>query len=106
MKKLILKIINRLKRGVWVNLDIIDNEFKENMKKLLLLALTAVVMAGCKERLTLTRVTETYSVIELDSCEYIKWNITYGFQHKGNCRFCAERRKQELKEMIKEIKGE
>ena len=37
-------------------------------------------------------------VIDIDSCEYI-----YGFNrlaHKGNCRFCKERRQKELKELV------
>ena len=29
----------------------------------------------------------------IDSCEYITWN--QGLAHKGNCKFCAERRKKE-----------
>ena len=38
----------------------------------------------------------------LDSCEYILWN--YRMAHKGNCCFCAERRKQELKELVEQLK--
>lgn len=40
-----------------------------------------------------------FSVIEFDSCEYIMASLGYrGFlAHKGNCKFCKERR---LKEMI------
>ena len=34
----------------------------------------------------------------IDSCEYIAWGR--GLAHKGNCKFCAERRKQEIKEII------
>ena len=74
------------------------------MKKLILLALTAVMMAGC-----------TFSdgqdiskkVIRLDSCEYIQYWSGYGctgIEHKGNCRYCAERRQKELKELVGCIK--
>lgn len=74
------------------------------MKKLILLALTAVMMAGC-----------TFSdgqdiskkVIRLDSCEYIQyWSGYYctGIEHKGNCRYCAERRQHELEELVDRIK--
>ena len=31
-------------------------------------------------------------VIIIDSCEYIHW--IYGLAHKGNCKFCTERRKK------------
>ena len=43
----------------------------------------------------------------IDSCEYVV-NDAYGgwsYVHHGNCKYCAERRKQELKEIIKELKG-
>ena len=76
------------------------------MKKLILLALTAVMMAGCRYKFTDTpNIREVTNPVILvddntgDSCEYYP---SYG--HKGNCRFCAERRKQELKELVKELK--
>lgn len=31
--------------------------------------------------------------VVIDSCEYIEWG--HGLAHKGNCRFCAERKKKE-----------
>ena len=77
------------------------------MKKLLLLAFATMMMVGCKNidangniKLGNGFYTPTLSLI--DSCEYISWG--YGLAHKGNCKFCAERRKQELKELIKELK--
>ena len=34
-----------------------------------------------------------------------KYNFGYGYlAHKGNCRFCAERRKQELEVLAEQIK--
>jgi hypothetical protein len=46
-----------------------------------------------------------FRVIEIDSCEYLirrmyesRGQFGYGFglmSHKGNCKFCEERRKQE-----------
>ena len=38
-----------------------------------------------------------YFTIVIDSCEYIE--AFNRLAHKGNCRFCAERRKSEMKEM-------
>ena len=65
-------------------------------------------MAGCRkdqtERQT-ARVTDNYYVVIMDSCEYIEYTRAYGFQHKGNCKFCEQRRKQELKDLVKQIKG-
>ena len=42
----------------------------------------------------------------LDSCEYIQFLIPGGFPcitHKGNCRFCEERRKKEIKETVDKL---
>ena len=79
------------------------------MKKLLLLALTTIMMVGCVEH-TGTYICDEdnfeWKVVVVDSCEYL---VDYakdgnGISHKGNCKFCAERRKQELKELIEELK--
>ena len=85
------------------------------MKKIILLALTTLMIVGCKYR-TDAEIEEAkrlngFNIVVTDSCEYlIKEEITpyqgFGyFAHKGNCRFCKERKKQELKELLK-IKGE
>ncbi len=71
------------------------------MKKLILLTLTALIMAGCKVSVE-TNPKANYHVILLDSCEYV-YNV-YGLAHKGNCRFCKERRQKELKELVGQLK--
>lgn len=38
------------------------------------------------------------TLIVVDSCEYITWG--HGLAHKGDCKYCAERRKKEFYEMI------
>ena len=85
-------------------------------KKLILLALVAVIMAGCdgtqrnqddsivlddywKQRC----INNPFKVV-IDSCEYICWHGRMA--HKGNCRFCDDRRKKELNLLIKQIKEE
>lgn len=81
------------------------------MKKLILLALTAMIMTGCGDKCSPipgTRYLEykNWVVVEIDSCEYIGTEYAYMrdlFSHKGNCRFCAERRRQETKELIDEL---
>lgn len=105
------------------------------MKKIVILALAALIMVGCDTRTEEQRHNDYlqeqkeverrieyqnrwkgYSVIVVDSCEYIVKTIDAhkssnnatqsGYlAHKGNCRFCAERRKQELKELVEELKG-
>ena len=72
------------------------------MKKLILIALTAVVMAGCVEQPNRRYYKENaHRWIEvIDSCEYI---VPFG--HKGNCKFCEQRRKAEIREIINELKN-
>ena len=75
------------------------------MKKIILLALAALMMVGCRYKSTGINITEaTSSVIivnknTLDSCEYYPH---YG--HKGNCRFCKERRQKDLEELVEKLK--
>lgn len=33
----------------------------------------------------------------IDSCEYVKISGMYGISHKGNCKFCEERRRRDKK---------
>lgn len=40
----------------------------------------------------------------IDSCEYIHIQGIPGLQHKGNCKYCAERRKKEQEELIRKFK--
>ena len=75
------------------------------MKKIILLAFTALMMMGCgdyegknQKSVALTG----YSDVEIDSCQYIiGYNV---LAHKGNCRFCKERRQKELKELVEQLK--
>ena len=75
------------------------------MKKITLLALTAFVMVGCRYKRTDTNIIEATNaeiIVDkhtLDSCEYY-----FGYGHKGNCRFCKERRQKELEELIIKLK--
>lgn len=41
-------------------------------------------------------------VIVIDSCEYVRWGA-YGFAHKGNCKYCAERRRKEYEAFLEDI---
>lgn len=64
------------------------------MKKLILLAL-AFVMCGCLEQNAdcSYKIGKEIKEVVIDSCEYI--TMQYRLAHKGNCKFCAERRKKE-----------
>ena len=72
------------------------------MKKTILLALTALMMVGCNDEIDRTTERVQFKILQIDSCEYV-YNV-YGFAHKGNCRFCKERRQKELKELIEQLK--
>lgn len=82
------------------------------MKKLILLALTALMVVGCIEKKDngepiLSNYYKEHSADNpfiqlLDSCEYICWNNRMA--HKGNCRFCKERRQKELEELVMKLK--
>ena len=81
---------------------------------LILLALTALMMAGCtytKEETIKNMSPDGYILKEIDSCEYFMVHISsymdggcYLPVHKNNCRFCKERRQKELKELIIKLK--
>lgn len=84
------------------------------MKKIILLALAALMMLGCKKSSNKTRqeeIDEIYAerTFVVDSCEYISfWKSS---THKGNCRFCEkrdsikwEKRKMELEELVIKLK--
>ena len=83
------------------------------MKKIILLALTALIMSGCDYNSDSNIDTKTngliFGTIIVDSCEYISG--AYKLAHKGNCRFCKERdsikwgkRKKELEELMIKLK--
>lgn len=94
------------------------------MKKIIIVPLTALMIAGCtpsyeeakkvvdKERNKQIQreVWHNFHVEIIDSCEYLKNTVpaAYGgygyFAHKGNCRFCKERRQKELEELVIKLK--
>ena len=84
------------------------------MKKIFLLALITLMVVGCMEDYRETRINSDYSVKVIDSCEYIVNTEKYAYaytegiykthSHKGNCRFCKERRQKELEELVEQLK--
>jgi len=79
------------------------------MKKIILLTLITFMMMGCTKKdskghiaINTDNLSNPYTSI-IDSCEYICWG--YGLAHKGNCRFCKERRQKELKELVEQLKN-
>ena len=78
------------------------------MKKIILLALTTLMMVGCISDDAEAKIYEEdgFATLTYDSCEYVFKTAGYkGFlAHKGNCRFCKERRQKELKELVEQLK--
>ena len=81
------------------------------MKKIIL-SLTALMILGCDEikikkheQIKERPVSEwNNQVVVIDSCEYISEETRGLVEHKGNCRFCKERRQKELKELVEQLK--
>ena len=71
-------------------------------------------MVGCKHRpdaeIEEAERLKGFNIVVIDSCEYLEGSETYGysgygyFAHKGNCRFCKERRQKELEELVIKLK--
>ena len=77
------------------------------MNKLFFIFLLFIVGCGNIENSDGTySYTNTIRTYVIDSCEYIGM-LGFGncdvFAHKGNCTFCAERRKRELQKVVKEL---
>ena len=76
----------------------------------ILSAIIALIMVGCRNDAKSTLTTDKFWVSVMDSCEYIRLLNSngdyYGFAHKGNCRFCKERRQKELEKFVKTLKEE
>ena len=86
----------------------------ETIKKIILLALTALMMVGCtytREETIKNMSVNGYILKEIDSCEYFMVHISsymdgggYLPIHKNNCRFCEERRQKELEKLLIKLK--
>ena len=81
------------------------------MKKLILLFAFAFMMCGCKQPTNNieapvggSTLTTAFQTIMIDSCEYIVGASKMA--HKGNCKYCNERRKKEREELIRKLKEE
>lgn len=74
---------------------------KTKNKSIIYLFLVVVLLIGCEKPKGNRESKDGYSVIEIDSCQYIEVSSMVGHQngyysltHKGNCKFCLERNKK------------
>ena len=80
------------------------------MKKIILLALTTLMIVGCNVNdSNPEKISNNYKIIKIDSCEFVECrqagysNGTF-VVHLPSCRFCQERRQKELKELVEQLK--
>lgn len=107
MKKLIILaltfLLNKIKGKSLPN----GNTYYWGIGTYFIIVLLAVIMAGCRNVPTSYEISYNNKVCVIDECEYIKnptYGINYVYTHKGNCKYCAARRKIELRELIKQLK--
>lgn len=84
------------------------------MKKIILLALTALMMAGCYQAKAnhdkQADLVDGYEIktIVYQGCEYVVMSNHYQLRsvitHKGNCKYCKERREKEMEELVEQLK--
>lgn len=76
------------------------------MKKLISMMLATLAIVSCEYKTDVEIERERlngFNIVIVDSCEYLIKNESFGqggcayFAHKGNCRFCKERREKEGK---------
>jgi hypothetical protein len=55
--------------------------------------LVAFIFCGCTK--TKEELAKEFEIMEIDGCEYVvKYHdLNYFFAHKGNCKYCTERAK-------------
>jgi hypothetical protein len=45
-----------------------------------------------------------YTIIVIDSCEYVRYDYPISIAHKGNCKYCLQRQKIESEQMLNNLK--
>ena len=84
------------------------------IKKIILLTLVTLMVVGCYQAKAYNdkqiNLVGDYQVktIVYQGCEYVVMESNFYkrsvISHKGNCRFCKERRQKELKELVEQLK--
>ena len=62
------------------------------------------MMAGCSEETDKSSKLVQFKILQIDSCEYLKIDGYYGYAHKGNCKYCKERKEKEMEKLVEQIK--
>ena len=100
MKKFILLIIEKIRKAL--KIDEKGNSFWQGTGMLLLVTL---MITGCEYYEDPSNdYSSRFKTVYIDSCEWLMSKYTYEIAHKGNCRFCKERRQKELEELVIKLK--
>lgn len=72
---------------------------------LITIILAVLLLTSCKDYAPVKGQVNEFSIIEVDSCEYLYVTGAYksGLAHKGNCRYCAERNRRMIREQVDSI---
>lgn len=75
------------------------------MKKLIIISIIAMSCNGfdnTKQTVVRREFSSGVTIDEIDGCEYVWKKVGYGagLCHKGNCKFCEERRKNDTTHSI------
>lgn len=94
-------------------MEVIKN-ISEIMKKIILLAFVTLMMVGCyrakanHDKQTNLVCDYRLQTIVYQGCEYVVMESYFQqravITHKGNCKYCKERREKELKELVEQLK--
>lgn len=73
------------------------------MKKILFILVTVLLLSSCEKTTTVysNKGHLPWRVVEIDSCEYILDH--YMLAHKGNCKYCQERNRKMIKDILTAI---
>ena len=73
------------------------------MKRIVILLSTLFALCACEDNHSIHYILDyDYKVIEIDSCEYIyRRQGSRGYlAHKGNCKYCRERDRKMIKDIL------
>lgn len=66
----------------------------------LIIGVATIINLSCTENIKVQERID-YSTITIDSCEYIKMDSRLA--HKGNCKYCKERNRKMIKDILMAI---
>ena len=95
-----------------LGIDENGNSYNWGRGTICVILFSMMIVSGCTKRdadgsVAIKERTTTFDnpyMCVVDSCEYLKWG--HGVTHKGNCKFCKERKEKEIEKLKEELKRE